>query len=963
MSVRMSLWRQRIAMQQIRTESESTDNPYIQPLTNKDYVAAEGVLLRLAAAFMFLGYLLQHSSMKLLSDKWMSDNFLWFLPLFVVVVSAVVYRGFVREHIEAKAGFRWAVLSFYSITAPIILICCVFSGLNTLGMLTWFFSYDASGAATCSTLLLLAPISNLWLVRLTLKGQIENPLSMGLLNGLSLGTALIVCLLLMPVATTAIVGYVTHPFGPGPLETALLFLGIALLMSPYFLLYLTCLNCQTIWNLRESTHGMQASVFACVGLVLSIALLVCPGVSTIVKNTATVKAAMQCPDASSAVRFLRAFDCTNELLQRAYFANIPKVEFAPLLYEMITHDSSVSRAPTPEMARKAIYRITGKHFNTFKKPTVATLPESLWWLNSSFDRDQAATEVAGIIPDLKMVTSDMKCFSYKDALASRVEWTITFHNNSHSQPAEARALILLPPNAVASGLTLFIDGKPREAVFGNRGVVRSAYTNIVSQRRDPALLSWAGNDRVLLQCFPVNANSSMKVTLQVAAPFIVSDQTHAKVMLPRVIEANCPVAQQHRVQYRLLNSGVTEGGFDKTIENTALTDPVFAIDNVTGSSVLIADPMQGNSVFSQTIQPKHETLKRLVLVVDCGVRTQNQIDSLCDAVANLPDSVLVEVLYATDEFTMDKPLRANNNRELAEIMRANHPRCLGGPDNLPALHQGIIEVQGVPNATVVWVHGPQPVIFATDYALSEVFKLHDREHIYEIDMAEGPNKISQTVGTSLFDRSIQVRILRGTGSFDKSISDILLSLVGQKSSYSIVRLPSSGQATGIQLNAQLTASALLANDSARNLYAKGDISKASDLSRKHRIVTPSTSAVVLEFDRQYTEAALDEKGQTNPYSAETPAQDVSLTNPFSSVTSQLNNLSCAAAAAGPPAGSSLSYSLAKADPYAGSSGSSSSGASRHGTHLFEMFVWILVSVVGIIILAILVKTGKGATSN
>ncbi|NUM80136.1 hypothetical protein HUU42_04965 [bacterium] len=93
-----------------------------------------------------------------------------------------------------------------------------------------------------------------------------------------------------------------------------------------------------------------------------------------------------------------------------------------------------------------------------------------------------------------------------------VAWDLEFANPT-GFPEEATGTILLPAGAVASGLTLWVDGQPRDAVFSTREATSDAYRTIVRQQRDPALLVTSGIRRVNLSCFPVPPNGTMRLRI------------------------------------------------------------------------------------------------------------------------------------------------------------------------------------------------------------------------------------------------------------------------------------------------------------------------------------------------------------------------------------------------------------------------------------------------------------------
>ena len=103
-----------------------------------------------------------------------------------------------------------------------------------------------------------------------------------------------------------------------------------------------------------------------------------------------------------------------------------------------------------------------------------------------------------------------------DALAY-VEWTLEIRNQAAMQ-SEVRLTLALPPGAVVSRATLWIDGEEREAAFASRADARRAYERVVTRRRDPLLVTTMGADRVLVQVFPVTAGGSVRFRIGMTAP-------------------------------------------------------------------------------------------------------------------------------------------------------------------------------------------------------------------------------------------------------------------------------------------------------------------------------------------------------------------------------------------------------------------------------------------------------------
>ncbi len=81
-------------------------------------------------------------------------------------------------------------------------------------------------------------------------------------------------------------------------------------------------------------------------------------------------------------------------------------------------------------------------------------------------------------------------------------------------PAEEEYLFPLPDDAVASDLSLWIDGKETRGELLDRDRARQIYEGIVRRNRDPALLEWVGRGCVRVAAFPVPPGGEAKVRLR-----------------------------------------------------------------------------------------------------------------------------------------------------------------------------------------------------------------------------------------------------------------------------------------------------------------------------------------------------------------------------------------------------------------------------------------------------------------
>jgi Ca-activated chloride channel family protein len=80
--------------------------------------------------------------------------------------------------------------------------------------------------------------------------------------------------------------------------------------------------------------------------------------------------------------------------------------------------------------------------------------------------------------------------------------------------AETEFLHPLPPGAVVTGLTLWIDGEPVEGEVLEAGEAAEIYRRIVAEIRDPALLEFVDHGLVRASVFPIPAGGERRIELE-----------------------------------------------------------------------------------------------------------------------------------------------------------------------------------------------------------------------------------------------------------------------------------------------------------------------------------------------------------------------------------------------------------------------------------------------------------------
>ena len=153
-----------------------------------------------------------------------------------------------------------------------------------------------------------------------------------------------------------------------------------------------------------------------------------------------------------------------------------------------------------------------------------------------------------------MASSQMDGSIDNDASLGYLEWTFSLKNKNEHRALEGFTQIQLPPNAVVSRLTLWINGEEREAAFAERSRVTNAYEQVTAKKRDPVLVTTAGRDRVNLKCFPIPQNGGeMKMRIGITFPLILEDEKNGLVRLPYFRDKNfqIPAETKHSVWHRI----------------------------------------------------------------------------------------------------------------------------------------------------------------------------------------------------------------------------------------------------------------------------------------------------------------------------------------------------------------------------------------------------------------------------
>ncbi len=529
--------------------------------------------------------------------------------------------------------------------------------------------------------------------------------------------------------------------------------------------------------------------------------------------------------------------------------------------------------PSAEQAREIYYRVTGRPFNSVPAPKGRTARGEWFALNDwTWDADQGGEQVGGRLRGLALRSSRLDTVVDADAVHAYCEWTIEFRNDS-LQTREARAQILLPAGGVVSRLTLWINDEEREAAFAGRAQVRQAYQDVaIVRRQDPVLVTTAGPDRVLMQCFPVPANGgTMKVRLGITAPLQLESAAAGTLALPRFLERNftIPDGVTHSVW---LDAKGARGLSGHTLAKDepkpgihslhgTLTEPELA--SAAGRVRVERDPARttawtadergdANAIIRQELRPiAVPTPTAVSIVVDGSRAMADQLARVAEALNAMPDKLPWTLVLASDraEVLLAPGESADPARRAAALARLREGGTRGGTDNLPALVTAWDFAATEAGCVVLWIHAPQPVLLSSAEPLLQRYERRPRgPRLLALPVANGPNRVLEKL-----DGIGALALVPRAGQLGDDLTGLLRSWTDGRSDLALVRerIAQPLPALDAQDRTSLHLARLWAADEVGRLRADRQLDAARDLAATYQLVTPVSGAVVLETQAQY----------------------------------------------------------------------------------------------------------------
>jgi hypothetical protein len=624
------------------------------------------------------------------------------------------------------------------------------------------------------------------------------------------------------------------------------------------------------YNLNDGAKNNSGSVKQKIGIAAAIMLMILIEISgALTISNMQIANKENTEKCAQALNWLRNWGNKDIILRRCY--DQPTTGNG-ILTSLINLNDNMLTAD----ARKVYYRIYGEKFQN--TPSIVNSENSdLFSFGMLRDRDIVQKEdgIGRTIKGLSMETSIIDGSVDADAALAYMQWTMTLRNSTPFI-REGKMQIALPPGAVVSRLTLWVNGEEREAAFAPRRLAQKAYEDIAYvQRRDPVLVTTCGPDRIQVQCFPVNPNGVMKIRLGITSPLLLDSASSGTLAMPYIIDKNFEIYDSLKrvtwLESKSIASSTVNG-----IKTEKTTSGVYALrgknteNSFNGlpqlmrfernSRIMSAWTPDSTSpkkaVIHETIKAENSSrLKRISIVIDGSACMKDSMKTISKAVGELPEGMEFSIFLAGDNVKTIVPLTisAPDTRVKAAVEIAKI-KCVGGTDNIPAIISGWDAVNTASGA-ILWIHGPQPLIISDIAYLFQCWERRtEKPQLYSLDAVVGDNAIYREC-----DGNPNIHNVPRTGTLDKDITRVFSYMNGEERMViKRARLMSANWTK--RENSKETSkhlSRLWASDQTEKFNAVKNIESAIAVARKYQLVTSVTGAVVLENQQQYKDNGLD----------------------------------------------------------------------------------------------------------
>ena len=158
----------------------------------------------------------------------------------------------------------------------------------------------------------------------------------------------------------------------------------------------------------------------------------------------------------------------------------------------------------------------------FSRPLDLEVQEREKLLNAVFNQRHQTERKLWTGKDLSTKSVETSIQFFPEHRLAYTEKVIQIENNlkrSWRNTQEALYSFYLPPNAVITSASLWVEGEERPSFLTTKNKANNAYTTIVGrERRDPLLIHWQEGNRVTVRVFPVTNKEPRQFKIGITSP-------------------------------------------------------------------------------------------------------------------------------------------------------------------------------------------------------------------------------------------------------------------------------------------------------------------------------------------------------------------------------------------------------------------------------------------------------------
>jgi hypothetical protein len=606
-----------------------------------------------------------------------------------------------------RGSLGWAVMIF-GIWLPSLLIAS-YAIACFERVVRLLFKHPIETLVECVAVIAV-PVANFLAWRAFCNGDKGHGMRLCLLNGMALGTGI------LAAAFSAIGFFDDHPLALGAMSS------VAACSAATSLTL--CLKLRQLAETRLSRT--RRLLYAGCGLLLSVGMLgAAEARSFVIRLSESMALSTNIADREVGMQHLRQLDCEQDL--RMQCADERTAGLCGLLFKI-----------SPQRERRLYFELTGKPYGNSFTDSVYSMSDEYLQRNV----------VGDAVKELSLVRSAITGDVNNRSLTCTTDWTMVLKNDGFVN-REARAEIALPPGAVVSDLTLWSNGQPYRAGFGE---LHGSYGWTGSSVNQPAVVTDLGRGRVLLQCSSVPAQGEQKVRLAITTRLKPESQTQATLVLPQVVAANFSPCKEHRLRLRSADEmSMALAGVRRVDapDGTKLLEGSLKDDNVHGAPQMVrvtrnaeVGPFVARDDFSPEGGYIVETLNRteitapdnLVVVLDGSQSMRNNFEMVRNALLALPKNVKASLLVAGKGDNLEaQPLDEG-------LKKLDAKQFTGGYDNLEAVIKAAELAGDTKHGAVLWIHGPQPSFNEEIYITTPYIS---RPRFYEMALDNGFTDVNE----------------------------------------------------------------------------------------------------------------------------------------------------------------------------------------------------------------------------